>query len=1358
MADPDPTPSCDPSMLDASSGLPNRRALFAALRTRVPGDPGALLLLDLDGFRRASRTLKPEQITTLVGEVAARISPAAPGARLHRYSLDSLALLLPGAGRDEAAAVADACRAALSKDAFIIPGERASEIVPLTATAAVAAWPLDGRTPASLLETVELVLLAAKHQGPDRTDVAGRLDPAALAAIGVYRGLPSPVLVGRVEEQQRLRKAAQDVRHVGPSCALVSGPSGLGKSRLLEELGRWARTERFVVLSAPCQESRATLPYAALGEMIEQLLLVDPALVRAALAPLDPLRRAALRVVVRQLPEEGAAAALPSDNCGALIQDSLGALLDELAKAGPLLVLLDEADYGDAATLEVFRAARDRRLPFLAVLASNQDPKSFRTTPAGAFLQDGPPGAPMLQLAPLSKEEGAKLLHAVLPDAVLPEGGAELLVERSAGNPLFLEETVRSLLLKGQAKLADGRWTVASLRPADLPRDLDSAVRAVAEALPARANSLLTRAAVIGSGVDPELLQEVMGQDELETLELLDEARRSRLLVTAEDGSDRLHFPASQARRLRVAAAPAAERREIHGRIGVVQEARHGGDVAHLADELAFHYGRAGNEARALHFDRIARKRAELLQPPRAEGSRRRLDPVTETLDPDALGHAVAMCRHLLGALKVGRLYPQWSQVSAGFVAQLRDEFDRLMAAASGVTVAMTDAGPRLNGSPAPPGPVADLAALLDEQLLESVTLLRNFDRGGLETLLKAFMQPLDRQRAEPDHWDRFLTREGLEGVDLVQKAFQAREGSGARLEAKPEEPVPSGELDAVRDAVRGLKAAVDAVRLYPPGHALVEETASGLVAVLLALLKRIPSLSFGAVAEDLVLNGRPADRKFFGEGGAFLQGEIERRALKSLTLVSGLREDEVRALVSFLALSAEEQAATLHGLEGRFVHVILGSRRYERATEGDVEVTLAPPPKPIRSELRAKEFLLRSYEAFLDTNLHQQFSPLVEVLAYGTRRPLAEELVARLGLHFHDADLQHRRRAVRTLAGALALGSPSARQVEAAHSASALRRRLLEDADPGAFKLSADLLNVWIPAAATSGCLRELAEIAGPVLRRRAGAAETPKEIAEACERVLKIMPDTGAYAVLLAAAGRPKADDRLAAVSILLAIGGRAVERLVEVLMNEPDRAARSNLAIAMALGGEKLAGPLAKALPPDISQDRLERILEVAEPLLTPPLLSHFGEIAERGRPELRQAVLDRLERWPSGAAGPLLRRLMGSPAEATRDAALQAATRLRSDAVATEAARLLERAEDEHLIRVCCRYFAAVPNAGVVPLLEKIVARKPRLFGMVKGYAEETRREAKEALERTALKPAEEALDRTLHDPLTKRRER
>jgi diguanylate cyclase (GGDEF)-like protein len=1328
-------------MRDTVTGLPSRNALLAALRERIVLGQGAIVLVDLDGFKESCQGLSRDQIDRLLAEVARRLEARTEGnSLLFRYARSVFCLLLPEADRDAAARAAETLRSAVAGEPFAVPGaseKHASRSLALTVTAAAAAFPQDGRSPTALVETAELAVLASQHAGPNRVAVAGRLDPAVLAQIGVFRGLPCPVMVGRVGEQSRLRQAALDVRHVGPSFALVTGPAGIGKTRLVRELCRWARAERFVTLSGTCQEARATLPYAVAAELVENLLVTDPGPALEALERLGPAHRAALCVVVRDFPPQMTLGKIEISEYGRMIFDAFGALLDELARTGPLLVSLDEAEHADGATFEVLQAAMDRRIPFLAVAATNQDPAAFQQTPAGDFYRSRAANPLHLQIPPLSLEEVEKLLHAILPDADIAREIAHRLVERAAGNPLYLEETVRSLLLRGRAKLVDGRWSVPALDPQDLPETLDAAIRSVAEALPARANSLLTRAAVLGNQIDSDLLQEVVGQDEMEMLDLIDEARRSRLLVASEAGGDRLLFPAEHARRIRLAATPAAERREIHGRVGVVQEARHGGDVAHLADELAFHYSRSGNEERARHFDAIARKRAALIQPPRLEGVRRaRVDPVKEPLSPEALNHALAVMRHFHGALKIGRLYPQWNQVSTTFVTQLREELGKLLEITPGLTIHNSPTGPQLNGQPCTHSAAAEFCALLDDHLVESITILRSFNLSGLDSVIRAFMEPLDRGRTEPDLWDRFLTREGLEAIDLVQKAFQARDTIRTRIEASAEAPVPPDELPAVRDALRSLKAAVENLRLYPPGHALVEETAQEAVRVMLALLGRVPALTLGTAEGELVLNGRPVDRKFFQDAGGFILREIDRRELGSVTLTRGLTKDEARALVSFLAMAPEDQAAAAQRLEGQFVHVTFGSRRYERATEGAEIVELTPPPKPIRSEIRAREHLARSYADFLSAELQEQFPNLVEVLAYGTRRPLAEEMVSRLGSHFHDPDVAHRRTAYKLLVRSLAFASPSARQVEVMQSSPPLRRRLIEDFDIMAFKAAAELLSLWIPAAATAGCLRELAEIAGPVLRRRASSSETPQAIAVACDRALHIIPDTGAYAVLLAAAERPRLEERMAAVSILLAIGGRAVERLVEVLVDEPDRTIRGNIALAIGLAADAVAGPLVRALTPETPPDRLARVLEVAAPLLTSSVLAHFAGLAEKGGPEVRREVLRAIEQWPAPAGVAILRRLIASPAEANRDAAIETAARLKIDQVSADVGRLLEGAQDEGLIRTCCRYFAAVPNPTAVPLLSRIAARRPRFFGLVKGYSQETRAEAARALEPAA----------------------
>ncbi len=1342
----------DPSHQDLATGLGNRRGLLAALRDRMPDHTGALILLDLDSFNHAAQGLDRPQLDALLKDVAGRLKESAgEGALLFRYGGDSFGLLVPDADRDKGAAAAESLRSSIDRKPFMV----GTRIIPLTASASVATYPMDGKSPAAVIEAAERALLVAKHLGQNKIAVAGRLDPVALAEIGIFRGLPCPILVGRVAEQSRLRQLATDVRNVGPAVAIITGGSGVGKSRLLHELGVWSRIEKYLVLSATSQESRSTAPYATLAEQIETLMTADRDRVLQAMQRISAPHRAALTIILRDLPAEWSGGKTSQGDLGRQIFEAFSALFDELARIAPLLVIVDEVEFADAATFEIYRAAINRKLPILVAAGTSRPPGEMAMTPAGAFWRDFGPGAARVNLLPLPAEDLRQMIRGILPDAEISNESVARMIVASQGNPLYLEETVRSLLLRGRMKLLAGRWALPELSPGDLSRDLAGAIRSVAESLPTGANSLLTRAAVIGTRIDPELLQEVLGEGDTEMLDLIDEVRRTRLLVPSESGQDLLSFPAAHARRVRLQTSDANEQKEIHGRVGVVQEARHGGDIDHIADELAFHYGRAGKDAKARQFDEIAQKRAALIQPPVKPGVRRpRLPAVTTALAASATEQALALMRHFMAAVKIGRLYPQWSQVGTTFLAQLRGALEALLTGGPGLTFSITTNGPAINGVLTDVPVAADFARILDDRLIESVTVLPAFEIPRIETLVRTFTEPFDRARATADFWERFLAREAMEAIDVVQKAYMARE-SMRRTRLDPgDKPVPSEDLPAVRDAMRYLKAAVDNLKRYPPGHTLVEETTGQCVRSFLELLRKVPAVTWGTAENELVLNGQPADAKFFSDAGAWIIKEIDQRKVKSVLVGRGVMEDEIRALISYFSLSAEEamQPGAGDRLFTQFSHIEFGARAYARATEEEAGgAPIHPPPKPVRSEIRAREHLARANEEFLTPDLERQFPLLVEALAYGAGRPVAEQLVDRLGTHFHHPSLQHRTRAFNLLTRSIAFASPGTRKLAVMRSASSLKTRLAEDTEPLHVRAAVNLLPVWIPAAAASGCLGELAEIAGRTLRRRADSPATPPEIAAVCESALLLIPQSMAFDAICAAVRKPSEDDRNAAITILLAVGGPTVEKLVDILAEEPDVRIRRAIALSLSASAERLSVEIVRLIPPDAPLERTVRVLQVIEPLLTGPVSGHLALLAEKGSPDLRGVILKSAEHWPRSVVAGILRRLLSNASLELRDSGIEAAAQMRIEAVKAEVGRILEGAQDERLMVLCAGYFRQVPNPAVVSVLTKIAKTRPRFFGLIKGYAEETRAAAVLALAAQGTKQAEEAVSQAVNDP-------
>jgi len=167
------------SMSDALTGLANRRAFDAALqaelaRARRGGTPLALALLDVDHFKRFNDTHGHQAGDAALVAVAGALDGAAR-AEDHacRFGGEEFALLLPGAGRPAAEAVAERVRRAV----------RAADTghAPVTVSVGVAVYGGDGAPP-DLVAAADACLYAAKEAGRDRVVVAPEADGAPAPA------------------------------------------------------------------------------------------------------------------------------------------------------------------------------------------------------------------------------------------------------------------------------------------------------------------------------------------------------------------------------------------------------------------------------------------------------------------------------------------------------------------------------------------------------------------------------------------------------------------------------------------------------------------------------------------------------------------------------------------------------------------------------------------------------------------------------------------------------------------------------------------------------------------------------------------------------------------------------------------------------------------------------------------------------------------------------------------------------------------------------------------------------------------------------------------------------------------------
>jgi DNA-binding CsgD family transcriptional regulator len=219
-------------------------------------------------------------------------------------------------------------------------------------------------------------------------------------------------LVGRDAECARVGELLEGARRGRSGALVLAGEPGIGKSALC----RWAvaRAADMRVLSVHGVESELDLPFAALSELLAGV--VD----RIALLP-EPQARALDVALARR--------AAPAGDRFAIASAVLG-LLGVVAEGGPLLVVIDDAQWLDASTADALLfAARRLHSEGVAVVVA---------TRPGALFDAASAGLACVMVRPLEAADALALLAAA--HGGLPVSVAGLLADRAHGNPLALLE------------------------------------------------------------------------------------------------------------------------------------------------------------------------------------------------------------------------------------------------------------------------------------------------------------------------------------------------------------------------------------------------------------------------------------------------------------------------------------------------------------------------------------------------------------------------------------------------------------------------------------------------------------------------------------------------------------------------------------------------------------------------------------------------------------------------------------------------------------------------------------------------------------------------------------------------------
>ncbi|GAA2447402.1 BTAD domain-containing putative transcriptional regulator [Actinomadura vinacea] len=391
-----------------------------------------------------------------------------------------------------------------------------------------------------------------------RTDIMRETVPPPPPTAPLPRTAPiiEAPFVGREAQLSALVTAAAEAAADGARIALVTGEAGLGKSTLLEHLGRRLERDGWLVAAGHCPDVdsappawawtealRAVAATTHLGEFADDLapLLTDT-------GPADDDATAG-RFRLRQAVWKWLAAA---------------------ATKRPVAVVLDDLHWADAATLELLGGGLGLRAPILVVAAYRADESGHLTQTLASLARATPL---RLALPGLNDEAVAELVRT---ECEADEETIAAIAERTGGNPFYVRES---------ARLLNGEGALVAL--SEVPQGVRDVLRRRLARLPEGGVSILRLAAVAGRESSVDVLVKAADTDEDGVLDALDAGVIAGLLD--EPGPGHIRFVHALVRDTLVADVSRLRATRMHARIAAALEGTD--DIT----ALAHHYARAGS-------------------------------------------------------------------------------------------------------------------------------------------------------------------------------------------------------------------------------------------------------------------------------------------------------------------------------------------------------------------------------------------------------------------------------------------------------------------------------------------------------------------------------------------------------------------------------------------------------------------------------------------------------------------------------------------------------------------------------------------------------------------------------------------
>jgi predicted ATPase len=419
-------------------------------------------------------------------------------------------------------------------------------------------------------------------------------------------------IIGREKDLSFLLEKLAAALHGTGSVAFITGPGGIGKTRLVRELRHHAASCGFQWFGGK-YEKAGNHPYAAWVDMLKGYLQQkDATSLHGLIGPYTAQLASIVPEVMPRANSTSKVAPQDSEIEKTRLLQAWTHLFIQISREAPLVLFLDDAQWAGSLELLHHLARNIGNQRVLALVAYRDDELKINPSPWKTVLAMNRERLfHPLPLEPLEQKEVAQLI-AQKVEKTIASHLVDVIYQRTRGNPFFVEEVLRLLQERKVIVDTDAGVDLKGSAPLDIPESVKAMINERVERLGKNTADLLRMASVIGREFPLRVLEEFAGEQEEELIGVMDRCERYGLFHSSSgSGEENYAFTHDLLQEALYESNGPARRRRYHLRIAQVIEKLYASRLEDRYESLAYHFEEGNDlEKAVIYFHRAGVKAA----------------------------------------------------------------------------------------------------------------------------------------------------------------------------------------------------------------------------------------------------------------------------------------------------------------------------------------------------------------------------------------------------------------------------------------------------------------------------------------------------------------------------------------------------------------------------------------------------------------------------------------------------------------------------------------------------------------------------------------------------------------------------